>query len=336
MIWSPKSEVMFEMKSIRFLNGLMLLVIVIAVLLGSAFMLRKGEYIHYKGGTVITTEQYAQVVAENRIVPRKDYNYIELVDDDSSVVYFVYDFNVYNEDDTYGFLAQPDRGILDNPALYSVGRVFKETFRETWYVMLIMAGVFGGLYFVMIKKPRYIMRGVKWARHFIESRYYSKIKDIKGNVTTDVNTISLGGSSGIICVRCWEVDRSGCLKSVGRGTKWDTKELYAGGMPEKDGLSGVHAYRLGTYPRIKSKVLGIVELNGKYEYHVDGVVRAEHCKIYGFFMSKGYKRMGNYLSRKYGLPIYFSDSPEQGYLKWLYSKNGIEAINHNYEILKGD
>ena len=318
-------------------NRWMLVLCVVALLAGIVVAVaNKPDYTHYKGDTIITAEQYAQVVAENRIVPRTDYNYIEAIEGDSSSVCFIYDFYSYDEDIEYTFLLQQDRGIIDHPALYIMGRTLREAFVETWHFMILIAGIFGAIFYIRSKKPRLIMRLLKRVEHFIESKYYSKIKDAKGNIVTDVNMINLTGSGGIICVRCWEVDKDGCFKSVGRGTKWDKKELYAGTVPDKDGLSGVHAYRLGTYPRIKSKVLGIVELNGKYEYHVDGVVRAEHCKIYGLFMSKGYKRIGNFLSSKYEVPIYFADTPEQGYLKWLYSKHGIEAINHNYEILKGD
>lgn len=296
----------------------------------------KAEYTHYKGDTEISTEQYAQVVAENKIVARSKWNYIDLAEGDRGLVQFVYDFYLYDEDVNYTFLTQPARGILDYPVFYLAGRGLKEVFIEMWYVVLIMLTIFGVPFYIALKKPRLPIMLLKRIQHFGEGKYYSKIKDTKGNVATDVNMINLNSSSGIICVRCWEVSSDGCLQSVGRGTKWDKKELYADTIPDRKDLNGVHAYRLGTHPHIKTKVMGIVELNGKYEYHVDGVVRAEHCKIFGLFMSKGYSRIGNYLSSKYELPIYFADNPEQGYLEWLYSESGIEAINRNYEILKGD
>lgn len=314
-----------------------LVLFVVALLAGVvAGMATKTDYTHYKGDTIITSEQYVQVVAENRIVPRTDYNYIEAIEGDISSVSFIYDFFSYDEDIEYSFLTQQDRGIIDNPILYLIGRSLREAFVETWYWMVLMAIIFGAMFYIVSKKPRRIMRFLKRVEHFIESKYYSKIKAVNGNIVTNVSMINLSDYKGIICVRCWEVDKDGSLRSVGRGTKWDKKELCAEKTPTKDGLSGVHAYRLGTFPHLKTKVMGIVELNGQYEYHVDGVVRAEHCKVFGLFMSKGHKRIGNFLSSKYELPLYFDDTPEQGYLKWLYSKNGIEAMDHNYEILKGD
>lgn len=317
------------------IRKLTILGIIVAVLIGVYLGISNTEYVHFKGDTVITAEQYVQVVAGHSIAVRAKWNYIELEGDNGGLVLFVYDFYVYDKAIDYNFLTQPVRGILDYPIFYQAGRGLKESFTEMWYVIPLF-GIFGAVVYLTIKKPQHIWRLIKRIEHYIEGKYYSKIKETKGNVVTDVNTIKLKGNGGIICVRCWDVTSDGFLQSVGRETKWEKNELYADTTPDREGLSGVHAYRLGTYPHIKTKVIGIVELNGKYEYHVDGVVRAEHCKIFWLFMSKGYRRIGNYLSSKYGLPIYYDDNPEQGYLKWLYSKNGIEAINHNYEILKGD
>jgi hypothetical protein len=115
---------------------------------------------------------------------------------------------------------------------------------------------------------------------------------------------------------------------------WDDRSIIADKNPQKDNPNGIYGYRLGASIKQSGKVMGIAVFNGEYNYHPDGVVRAEHCEVLGFLISKGFERTARFISNKYGLPVYMGEETISAYYDWLFCEEGQKAMQSNYELLK--
>lgn len=304
-------------------------VVCIAVLICIVSIFLPGNQIHYKGKTVLTAEQYVDVVKGANVIPTED-NF--LTESENGDLVFTYDF--YSTE-SYTFLVNRGLESKFTRMLNTVGgSLYEGRFAiGAWFGLII-----GVLIFVKVRKlsQHKIISFVRRIIAQLEKWNDRRCKDVPFAQIKTAPTLNLiYNAQGILSIRSWSVNRHGDLKSIVQGTKWDSKEFMADKNPGKDDDSGIYAYRLGSNIKQQSTVMGIVELDGKYEYHPDGIIRAEHCKILCLFISKSYQKLGRLLSNKYAVPLFFDDTPEIAYLHWLYSEVGQKSLQHNYELLKG-
>lgn len=314
----------------RYILKVMAVAIAIFSLLGW-WSVASYDGVHYKGTSEITSGQYVQIM--DRVSIRGDDNFIVL--GDKGEVSFTYDFYVFDATTRYDYLKKTDGGVWDTPLFYRTGQAFQDMLSGiSGITLLVLMVAFGGFYFLVKRKPRSVYRFFRRIRHDYQRWQYRRLEEAGGDVLADAGLLDIGDGKGIICVRTWRIDKHFNLQSMVMDTVWGGRELEAGGRPKHDGYDGINAYRLGAQIEYRDKVMGVVELDGHYNYHSDGVVRAEHCRIIGLFMSSGHSRLGNHLSHKYGVPVFFDESPVEGYYKWLYSDNGLRAMKRNNEILR--
>ena len=281
---------------------------------------------HYIGEKIVTPEEYTEVMSSEIMLSSK-YNILTSNEDGS--LKFTYDFFSLGD---YNYLNKRPHYLGDIPLFYNIKRAFT---RESTWVLVPVVSIFLVVYYYVIYKRGKIYRMATTVTHYFEHQRDRKIPlVVKAVVVTKPSDIKLNGNNGIIVVRSWKVDNKGTLTSIVQNTKWKNNELVADKHPDRDGVKGIYGYRLGANIKQSSTVMGVVELNGKYEYHAEGIVRAEHCKMIGFFMSKGLERTARFISNKYNVPVYLDESSEVAYLGWLYSEEGQKSLQHNFELLK--
>jgi len=311
---------------VKYILGLSVLMVALTF-----FSYYKTTLNHYIGKAVVTPEQYTEIMSngiEKGLGNQYKYNIVTI--NEEGIVTFEYDFY---SGESYDYLTSKERSILDMPLIYSIKRLFASGGGSFWVVLLVGIVWVVFYYYLTVKKGK-LFKLLAKIKHWLERESDKRIEEVKNAiVTTDVSYIKPQGN-GIVGVRSWKVDKKGTLVSIYTGTKWDGKELKSDKKPDKDGVKGVYAYRLGANLHMTATVLGIVELDGNYEYHAEGVVRAEHCKIIGFFMSKGLERTARFISNKYSVPVLLANDSEIAYMDWLYSEQGQKALQHNYELLK--
>lgn len=281
---------------------------------------------HYIGEEIVTIDELVIVLQSDETLAPK-YNKITAEEDGS--LKFTYDF--YSQED-YEFLNKNERSFGDSVFIYSLKRSL--TSDSTIFVALAGIAFFVLYYYAMYRRGKVNKFATNLIHRYERHRDKKMTLVDKYNIAANPSDIKSNGSNGIIAVRSWKVDSKGTLTSIVQETKWNGNELKSDKNPDKDGVRGIYGYRLGANIKQSSTVMGIVELNGRYEYHPDGIVRAEHCKMLGFFMSNGLERTAKFISNKYNTPVYLDESSEVAYLSWLYSEEGQKALQHNYELLK--
>jgi len=294
----------------------------VLLLINILFMATADSFLYY-GESDITPEQYTQISVDNYLAGLDN----TIFENEEGELKFKYDFY---SDEEYEYLESQPLTFWNTPFIHEFFTM------DSWATVVIILFipiiiVFG----IWISKNQ--RRFDDWSKKV--NLRFEKVQDAKvpeiqnGNILNNANQLSLLNIKGILCARSWKVNKQYNLKSIVQDTIWETKELSADKLPKKESMDGVYGYRLGASIHQKDKVMGIVELDGKYEYHTD-IIRAEHCKIHGLFMSKGRSRLARQVSFKYGLPIYLSDDSETAYLEWLFSQNGQDSLQHNFELMK--
>lgn len=314
-----------------FCAGLVVLGIIIVVVLLASHIPDK---YHYSGNSTLTADEYVnmQLRADEQL--REQYSEADtyISDFQNGQVVYQYDF-----DSDYEY---PEL----NKTSTSFGSRLRDSFVKNFSVskiilplILLTIGLTGGVYIIKnpVKVNRVFQRVNNWLEKLIDKSVKDKDSIQFARVADNPNDISTIDANGIICVRSWNY-KGGDLASVVRGTKWENSELIANKIPQKDDVFGIYAYRIGTVSIHITMIMGIVELDGKYEYHPDGVIRSEHCKILAFFINRNQQRLGRSLSGKYNVPVYFDDSSIAAYNHWLYSESGQRSLQHNFELLRED
>lgn len=277
---------------------------------------------HYKGDEELTFDKFVSISGKG--IPTNDNTYVEHTEDGT---------NIYH----YDFFSNEDYN-LDRTKVSITNNFAVEAVRENGMMLLLSIGGMAGFIFALnhgMISARKIHRLVERINGFLQRRFDKRYPEATSHyICANPPAVPVDNLKGILCVRSWGVDKQGTLTSIVQSTKWDSHELIATKKPGKTDDNGIYAYRLGSSIRMDSKVMGIVELDGKYEYHPDGIIRAEHCRMLCLFTSKPYQRMGRLVSWKYNLPLYYGDTPEIAYLKWLYSEPGQKCLQYNYQLLK--
>jgi hypothetical protein len=293
----------------------------IVVILVIVTVFQKDSF-HYVGKTVITLEQYEEITANIEL--NKKSNYITPTAEGDLLTY---DF--YSTVDQFEFLVLKPYTFTDS----AVFTVVKEVGLNSPIPYLIGAYIF--TWYLVNYKRGWVYKIETKIKHYFEKQADKKIPlMVNHRLVTAPTGIGIDGEKGIIVLRSWGVDNKGILKSLIQNIKWDGKVLTADKNPNKDNPKGIYGYRLGVGIKQQGKVMGIVALEGEYSYHSEGIVRAEHCKILGFLMSKGFERTARFISNKYNVPTYLDESAEVAYYNWLFSEGGQKALQHNYELLK--
>lgn len=329
------------MKMTRFLKALSptlaLLLIIIIVVAVLSFTEYKPEEIHYKGESTLTTAQLYELMK----LPRDEDGYLKDINhtrefyykiEDDSIV-FTYDF--YSKIQ-FSFLEVKSIGdFSDNPVFYGFISRYGEEGYGQWIAMAAILAIIGVGTLWASRNQRKTIAFINKILGMTYERIDSHYPEVSTyNIVNNFSKFNTSEAKGIICARSWKPNKEGNLKSLVQDTVWKDREINADKNPSQDNWSGVYAYRVGSLLVQKSDIIGIVEMDGKYEYHPDGVVRSEHCKILGLFIRSSRPRLGKLLSNKYSVPVYFCNTAVEGYLDWLYSDYGFQSLKHNSEILE--
>lgn len=272
---------------------------------------------HYTGETVVTAEQYTHVA-----LTAKATGTATLSQEDDGPYVLTYDMYT---DQPYEFLqgTPVQNRMLDNPVIGDARRrSYFESLRNTAITLLITCLIFAVAY----RFYRHVTKPFIALNRWITKTKHSRLSILPPLPIANVLPI------GIVGVRSWKfVNRQ--LTSIAQGGTWPTKELTADVLPTKDNFAGIHAYRIGTPVVMKDEVMGIVDLRGKWQYHPDGVIRAENGRILRLFISNASWRLEQYLQSKYRVPIHTASTAMQAYLEWLYSDAGLESLARNQKII---
>lgn len=270
---------------------------------------------HYQGKTIVTSEQYATLA----IATTANNGTATL----APSMKLTYDFYSSKQ---YDFLnSKSVEGFWDNPAVSSLRIVFGGTFKN------VIAGiVIGGmLIFLLYRYQRKVLNAaLRFYKSFLRFKY-RRLSVANGNVVTDFQV----SCKGIVAVRSWRCSSKGILTSLVHSTVWKRTALEADALPQKENFSGVYAYRLGAPAVQQGEVMGLVEMRGRYWYHPDGVVRAESCNILCLFLHNASGKLSQHLSVKYGVPVCTANTSDEAYVSWLFSKQGLQGLQHNMELL---
>ncbi|MDD4877357.1 MAG: hypothetical protein PHQ86_09620 [Dehalococcoidales bacterium] len=274
---------------------------------------------HYVGEQIITLEQYNQI--EN-VLTNKETNYITPTEEGNLLAYDFYSTT------NLEYLNTKPYTVFDS----AIFQVLRELIRNNLFVVLGVLWVV--LYYISRFRVGLLSRLRLKIIHYFQRQADKKIPLMaKHSVVNSPGEIKTDGQKGIYVVRSWDVDEKGQLKSLVNDLTWDDKSITADKNPHTNNSKGLYGYRLGTSIKQTGKIMGVAVLNGEYYYHPDGIVRAEHCEILGFFVSKGFERTARFISNKYGLPVYMANETEQAYYDWLFSAEGNKAMQSNYELL---
>lgn len=296
--------------------GLMLLAMLMS--LGSHHYLY-----HYIGKTVITPEQYVELAVNN--VSNDGQATLTQVDIGLSLKYDFYSSK------SYDFLSFSDtKGFWDTPDVNTLRTAFSSTSGMVVASIVICIAL-------LILGYRYQRRVLDSAmglyRAFLRLKY-RRLKGLSGGVVIDlINSFPQADCKGIIAVRSWRCSSKGVLTSLVHSVIWKKTALEADALPEKANFSGVYAYRLGAPATQQGEVMGLVEMRGRFWYHPDGVVRAESCNILCLFLHNASDKLSQHLSVKYGVPVCTANTSDEAYVSWLFSKQGLQGLQHNMELL---
>lgn len=330
--------------ALRALRGLIvipiLVIIVTGVLVGIASYVHDVTHVkyHYSGETVLDAGQYREVlgvVYGDSTGYTDNINHIEYFNErlGAEGEGFVLRYELYSKVEipyldgekatTAGMMWDLYAPVLSNGALMFIG---------------VMLGIFGAVLITVIYRPKALPAFWQWLTDRVirwrDRRFPEPVGRWNVVSSSDLD-IDLPSVSGLVGLRKWNVNKHGILKSTAIGTEWAGNQLHAHKVPEKGDMNGIYGYCLGSPVDRGGRVTGIVELSGKFEYHPEGVVRAEYCRILGFFVSSAYQRLGRAISARYRVPVCFEDTLYGSYMEWLNSPAGVDALRHNAEILRG-
>jgi len=136
---------------------------------------------------------------------------------------------------------------------------------------------------------------------------------------------------GLICVRGWDINRKGYLKSTTRDTIWEHPVMVTADDPDIEGWKGIYAHRLGSPDYYNGKIKGIVSMSGKLVGHEDNVVRGERCEILVLITKSN--RIAEKLRSHYTIPVIVTGSIEKTITSWIMSKQGIFWLSHNEKLI---
>ena len=137
---------------------------------------------------------------------------------------------------------------------------------------------------------------------------------------------------GLVGIRDWTwIDD--ILTSRNHKYIWDSSEMTADKIPDKNNRHGIYAYRLGSIVPTWPHHIGIVEMLGHIEVHSDGIFRAEKCKILVIIVNWGRVQWARRISARYNIPVYVSNFPEQAFREWLLGPDGMKWLNHDYNLI---
>lgn len=276
---------------------------------------------HYVGEMPISVEQYKKIT--DNVELNKEKNYITPTAEGNILTYDFYSISKID------FLAVKPYTFVDSAFVNMIRKLIQDKF------FIFMAIVYFTIYYFATYRRGWLYKVATKIRHYTEKQSDKKIPLLNFHrVVATPAEIKTDGERGILAIRSWGVDKKGVLKSLVQNTKWEGNTLKTDKLPYKENTKGIYGYRLGVNLSQKGEVMGIVSLDGEYSYHAEGIVRAEHCKILGFLMSKGLERTAKFISNEYNVPVYLAESAEVAYYDWLFSAEGQKALQHNYELLK--
>lgn len=276
---------------------------------------------HYYGDTTdITADQYLSILFNENT------NLSHWILDDGKPPVFRYDFH-----------SSSDYDYLDNsPINFYNTYAFNSLVKTNLLYILVGGHILCALIVILTRnKIRLIYRVTGKIRRYFERLQDKKIKVIPEdyNIITDINKSAIDYKAGLVCVRSWDLNSKFQLTSIAQGNIWEFHYINADRLPDSNNSAGIYGYRIGSSIKTAGKIMGIVEIAGNYQYHTD-IVRGEYCRILCLFMSKGYYNTAKVLSAKYNVPVYLAEDNETAYLEWLYSKQGLKALEINYNVFK--
>jgi hypothetical protein len=296
----------------------------------------QGKQVHYVGESTIASDQFVETVSEEGYYFFKDFDKAVSYENlGGSLVWVKYD--TYAQD-KFPYLDRATFSLRDTPIIYAL-----HNFNIAKFVGVIL--FLAVLLFVLLLFWRFsgtitgkgkivkLLDAVLWGAFRLWNSFGKG--GIGGAVIVGTPKIEVGGLNGIVAVRAWGIWGSS-LRSLFRSTVWEGKSMVADKLPERDNVSGVYAYRLGSNTiggLVGRFVFGIVEMTGRYEYHGDGTIRAERCEIRLIVCHEAFYNRGRRISAKYGVPVCFVKEPIKAYHDWLFGENGKACMEHNYRIL---
>lgn len=307
--------------------------IIVAVVLPNSRAYLNGELAHYKGESTVTAEQGVYLAAVYNVGYSPGRNG-QLTIREGGMVDAKYDF--YGENGL-GYLYAEPFSYRDIPSFYLVA----SSISGDWAFYLSLLLIFAVFIILVATNRLYVatraIYNLLWYLLHLDVFFRSRPEPAAKSRPNIIKQISVDTNrSGIYAVRTWKY-ANGILHSVvAKNSAWGGKIIYADKIPGEKNESGLHAYRLGTikddYPCVDD-ILGIVTLDGECSEHADCVIRAERAEILTLILNRRYGKIAESLSAAYGVPVYLADKPKLAYQQWVLSKNGIECMAHNAEVL---
>ncbi len=167
--------------------------------------------------------------------------------------------------------------------------------------------------------------------------YYCSLIQKKFMKKQNITDISISSApAGIMALREWDISGDYKLKSTAKESVWESCKVKSDAIPKNGNLSGIYAYRLGTYSKnewnIYDKAFGIVCLTGHCVGHKDNIIRASNCTILMLITKK--EKNANELRKTYGCPVLTSSNPIKSINKWAMTRQGLFWMQHNNEIIE--
>jgi hypothetical protein len=303
---------------LEYLGVILLLVLVFDFVVASE---TSGYSYHYKGQSYVTANEYAELASDTKVDGVTQSTLIQT----KLGLQFTYNFYAKTH---YSFLQSVPIGssYIDNAYIQSLRTA---NWEGVWVVLVLGLAL---LYWVSVNQRKTINATKKFKRLLLKWQY-SAVKLLSGptNVVANIKDLTVA-YSGVIGVRSWRYS-NGKLRSLVQNVDWKQSSVVADAIPDKVNFAGLHAYRLGAPTTQVGDIMGLVEMRGKYEHHPDGVVRAENCQVLALFISNVSPKFAAYLSVKYKVPVYMAEDARQGYMSWMFTSAGLNAMKHNQELL---
>lgn len=276
---------------------------------------------HYKGQSYITSEEYTKLALNTKVDVVAPGSLVST----NSGLQLTYDFYAKTP---YSFLVSVPIGNS-----YTNNAYVQALKTANWKGLSITLVLALGLLYWLSNNQRAVTNGGKKLKRLFLKWQYSSVKRLPGVANVVGNVKELGiAYTGVVGVRSWRWS-NGKLHSLVQNVTWDQASTVSDKLPTKDNFCGLHAYQLGAPTTQVGDIMGLVEMRGKYEHHPDGVVRAENCRVLVLFISNVSTKFAEYLSIKYKVPVYMAEDARQGYMSWMFTNAGLDAMKHNQELL---
>jgi TM2 domain-containing membrane protein YozV len=294
----------------------------------------QGNLYHYSGESVITDEQFLGMALDESYDFRLD-SY-----ESHSEGFVLVEYDTYSDADL-PFLERLPYAVGDMPSLHN--------FSLGWVSGIVVILVAVAVCFTLFLWMKYLGSyfGSRKVDRFFDAVLYRLLrfwdglggrKGVGGATVVDEVTVDVKGVKGICAVRTWGLFWGDKLRSTGKGTVWKDRALTADKPPTEENAHGVYAYRTGVASlnrQVIGLVFGIVDMTGRFEYHSNGVIRAERGEILLLVCNRGWYNKGRRISAKYGIPVVFVKDTSEAYHGWLFGENGVECLEHNRKTLEG-